>query len=363
MRSWGRTPPARHALVSEVVKEIDPDVLLLQETKSRPLVKEIIEKLGKRKYVEIAPLEEEGARENSWQEAKVLFDENKFETIEDGEELGFALQTLDGTKTTYHIPLREKEEGKPREAGVGNVVKERVSWVCLRRKNGPNAGKTITFMSFHNYNTIKSHEGASVFCGLVRAMKYEIGFDVVAGVDFNCEEEKLDPTQPEKPHPTQPEKPHPTQPEKLDPTQPEKPHPTQPEKPHPTQPEKPHPTQPEKLDPTQPEELDPTQPEEFNTKQKWNGINIPQYDMSQRRTRKNKKKIDYIVTTLGQYEVSVKPIDFTAPGGTASKLEGKLIEDSRRETHSYRSDDYDIVVDHDPLLCTLTWPTPPKMSS
>jgi hypothetical protein len=236
----GITPPARHAIVSRVVKETDPDILLLQEITTQVIVDEIV-KAGEgngRKYYQIPPKKEKGAKkttskeakktsseeakktsseeakktsseeakktsseeakETSLEEARVLYDSNKFERVDSDEqqprrdELGLAIGTLDKDKTTYHAKLREKDKGKKREAGVGKVVKERVVWVCLKRTDGPNVGKTIFFMSFHNYNTTESYKGASVFCEAVAAMKTRTGLDVVAGVDFNCEEEELD---------------------------------------------------------------------------------------------------------------------------------------------------------------------------
>jgi hypothetical protein len=218
----GRTPPARHAIVSRVVKETDPDILLLQETTTQVIVDEIV-KAGEgngRKYYQIPPKKEKGAKkttskeakktsseeakETSLEEARVLYDSNKFERVDSDEqqprrdELGLAIEALDKDKTTYHAKLREKDKGKKREAGVGKVVKERVVWVCLKRTDGPNAGKTIFFMSFHNYNTTESYKGASVFCEAVAAMKTRTRLDVVAGVDFNCEEEELDLTLQEK---------------------------------------------------------------------------------------------------------------------------------------------------------------------
>ena len=330
VKASGRTASARHAIVSRVVEDTDPDILLLQETKTKILVDEIkeglveeieeeqveeiqglveeIKKAGKkngREYVEIAPKKDEGAKKTSWKEAKVLYDSNKFvEQQPRRNELDLAIKTL---KTTYHVKLRGG-----REAGVGQVVKERVSWVCLKRKDGPNAGKCIFFMSFHNYYTTESKKGASVFCGAVAAMKRETKFDVVAGVDFNCEEEDLDLTLQEKPAVTQTKKSAATPQEKPGPTTP---------------------------------------------------VHIPKYNMSKRRTTSEKKKIDYIVTTLNPEEVSVEVVDFTASDGTASKLEGKVVEDRKGEKYTYIIDDFDTVVDHDPLLCTITWLTPAPQQS
>jgi endonuclease/exonuclease/phosphatase family metal-dependent hydrolase len=362
----GITPPARHAIVSRVVKETDPDILLLQEITTQVIVDEIV-KAGEgngRKYYQIPPKKEKGAKkttskeakktsskeakktsskeakktsseeakktsseeakktsseeakktsseeakETSLEEARVLYDSNKFERVDSDEqqprrdELGLAIGTLDKDKTTYHAKLREKDKGKKREAGVGKVVKERVVWVCLKRTDGPNVGKTIFFMSFHNYNTTESYKGASVFCEAVAAMKTRTGLDVVAGVDFNCEEEELDLTLQEK----------------------------------------------------SPKPIKPA------VKPQAKGVNIPKYELSKRR---KEKKIDFIVTTLNPDEVSVEVVDFTASDGIASKLEGKVVEDSKKKKHIYSIAEFGTTVDHDPLLCTLTWSTPAPTKS
>lgn len=304
VKSRGRTSSARHAIVSKVVEEINPDILLLQETKTKILVKEIvvvnkvdpdirqpqettdipveeIEKLNSRDYKQVAQIREEGAKKTSWKEAKVLYDSNKFEATyleQRTNELGLALKTI--PEATANVSLREKEGGKPREAGVGNVIKERVSWVRLKKKNDPNAGREIIFMSFHNYYTTESDNGARVFCKAVAEMKSRTGVDVVAGADFNCEFDK----------------------DKV----------------------------------------------EENSKEWKEQIHIPNYTMSTRR----RSKIDYIITAQKTPDVRVEarePWDIAT-----SRLEGRVVVDSEGERHTFSADDYHKTVDHDPLICTLT---------
>ena len=44
-------------------------------------------------------------------------------------------------------------------------------------------------------------------------------------------------------------------------------------------------------------------------------------------------------------------------------LQGKVVEDRKGEKYTYIIDDFDTVVDHDPLLCTITWSTPAPQQS
>ena len=177
---------ARNQLVPEVVKDVNPDILLLQETKTQKIVDEISRINQRVYYKECKPLEDSRLKET-----RILYNSDKFEEQKcDTNLLQNAIQELKEEETQYEVKLREKEDGEPRRAGVGRVVIERTSWVCLKRKDTPNA-KPIIFMSFHNYNNKDSNKGATVFCKAVAVMKRLTTFDVVAGGDFNCNIEKL----------------------------------------------------------------------------------------------------------------------------------------------------------------------------
>ena len=308
VKSRGRTSSARHAIVSKVVEEIDPDILLLQETKTNILVKDIvvvnkvdpdiqqpqetendipveeIEKLNGRDYKQVAQIREEGAKKTSWKEAKVLYDSKKFDAIglkQRRDELSLALDNID--EATTATKLRERTDGQQRKAGVGRVIKERVSWVCLRRRDGPNAGREIIFMSFHNYYTSESDKGARVFCKAMEEMKSQTRVDVVAGADFNCKFDKYKVGGEEK------------------------------------------------------------------SKACKEQITVPKYTMSTRRT----SKIDYIITTLKTPD-EVR-VEARAPWDiAASSLKGRVVVDSNGKEHTFSADDYHKTVDHDPLICTLT---------
>ena len=277
----GRSTAARHAMVSEEIKAIMPDVLLLQETKTKKIIDEIQTALGG-KYEAVSPFCEEGFRENISKEAQVLYNTEKFEKEKMSETLlTDVVDDLDQAETEYKVGLREREGGKPRKPGVGRTVRERTSWVCLKRKDGPCADRRIVFMSFHNYYTPESSRGAKVFCKTVAAMSRRAEAPVLAGADFNCNiEEKLDEKE------------------------------------------------------------------------------LKDMILDYKKTGRRKDKIDFFVTTATPLEMqlTVEARDFT--NGTGKKLEGKSIRNSKGKTYTFTTDDFGTVLDHDPLVCTMTWTTP-----
>ena len=102
----GLDTAARHAMVSEEIKAIMPDVLLLQETTTKLIIDEIQRALGE-KYEAVSPFREEGFRENISKEAQVLYNPEKFEK----EELKVtllrdAVDDLDKAETEYQVGLR-----------------------------------------------------------------------------------------------------------------------------------------------------------------------------------------------------------------------------------------------------------------
>ena len=272
----GMNTAARHAMVSEEIKAIMPDVLLLQEITTKIILDEIRRALGG-KYEAVSPFREEGFRENISMEAQVLYNTEKFEK----EELKVtllrdAVDDLDKAETEYQVGLREKEKKR----GVGRTVRERTSWVCLKRKDGPCAGRRIVFMSFHNYYTSESSKGAKVFCKTVAAMSRRARAPVLAGADFNCDiEETLDEKE------------------------------------------------------------------------------LKDMILDYKKTERREDKIDFFVTTASPPEIQlrVEARDFTK--GTGKKLEGKSIINAKGETYTFTTDEFGTVLDHDPLVCTLTWTT------
>ena len=152
-------------------------------------IKRLSSEKNQRDYEAVHPL---GGHPDSWKEAQVVYDRNKFVKEElSTNELDQAIQKLDRSESERKVDLRERKDGKPRAAGIGQVVKERTSLVCLRRNDGPHINRSIIFVSFHNYNTKDSDKGAKLFCKAVAVLGDQTGFDVVAGADFNCNIEKL----------------------------------------------------------------------------------------------------------------------------------------------------------------------------
>ena len=140
----------RNQLVPRVARAINPDVLLLQETKTDILVNTIRAEVLGRNYSEVH------ARERK--ESRVLYDSNIYEAIprndvifpgEDGERLSLA-QVID--RSIGRAFPNEQRPLRGRVArGMTEVVKDRVSIVGLRRRGLPNSD-IVVFVSFHNVN-------------------------------------------------------------------------------------------------------------------------------------------------------------------------------------------------------------------
>ena len=75
-------------------------------------------------------------------------------------------------------------------------------------------------------------------------------------------------------------------------------------------------------------------------------------------TGRRKDKIDFFVTaaTPPEMQLRVEARYFTK--GTGKKLEGKPIRNVKGETYTFTTDEFGTVLDHDPLVCTMTWTTP-----
>ena len=89
---------------------------------------------------------------------------------------------------------------------------------------------------------------------------------------------------------------------------------------------------------------------------------VPQYDMTRRRIKKQKKepkkikKIDYFVVASDDTEASVKALDFidTKEGDFLHPLmSNPIMEPGSAEPCTYTSADYDKSLDHDPLVCEI----------
>ena len=206
---WGSTERGvsghRNDLVPAVVERIDPDVLLLQETKTNRLVT-LIKGAGTengRRYKEV----EAGDKE----ESRVLYDANIYTPINNRERLfpqdgGGKISLMQVFTRSTNREFREEEivqlggRGGVRRERARDIINDRVSIVGLKRP--PRRGRrpqppTVIFMSFHNINSVNSARVALGFIRMVTTIGDMTGCVVVAGADLNHHIEHLPDTIPD----------------------------------------------------------------------------------------------------------------------------------------------------------------------
>ena len=203
---WGGTADARNRLVPDVVENLDPVVLLLQETKTNRLVT-LIKGAGTengRRYKEV----EAGDKK----ESQVLYDANIYTPINNRERLfpqdgggEISLMQVFTESTNHEFGEEEIVQlgGGGREERARDIINDRVSIVGLKRP--PRQGRrprdfiqppTVIFMSFHNINSVNSARVALGFIRMVTTIGDMTGCVVVAGADLNHHIEPLPPTIP-----------------------------------------------------------------------------------------------------------------------------------------------------------------------
>ena len=179
----------RNLLVPRVVQVVNPDILLLQETKTDKLVDEIIEYTD-RGYQQVQA-------ENRF-ESRILY-ADKYTNISKDEKL-FPLQSEQKTHTLNEVLQQsisnvvpkdsQRELRKGRVQGATEVFDSRLSIVGLCVKDHPESPIMI-FLSFHNvFSTADSanrEKIAGEFCQLVSIIQELTGCVVVGGADLNCQ--------------------------------------------------------------------------------------------------------------------------------------------------------------------------------
>ena len=173
----GRAGPRNH-LVPLVVDDINPDVLLLQETTTNKLITLIEEQCQNRSYLsEVA---------GDKKQARILYDSDIFEPwIPSGSQpaKNSLLDCVADFPQRYRIKTRR---GGVYLSGLREFYDDRVAAVRLRHVD---TGEVIVFMSFHNKRTgANVREIATDFCAIVskNANKEHENTLVVAGADLNC---------------------------------------------------------------------------------------------------------------------------------------------------------------------------------
>ena len=151
---------ARKLVVEGVVKELNPDVILLQEVKSRPLIQQI-----RGGYETVTAGKED--------EAQILYKTNKFRRLDTyTEERRILETTIDKVVTQETHNMATRSQTKPFE--------DRISIVRLTMK-----GYNLVFLSFHNVNSSLSQEYSERFCQIVSKIPKTTQCIVIAGADAN----------------------------------------------------------------------------------------------------------------------------------------------------------------------------------
>ena len=166
----GRADP-RRKMIDSVVSYIDPDVMLLQETKDSIICpKSVLLQLS---IFDKYKSKQAGDR----QEAQVFYKENMFEEV---------LSTVTFELNDILEEMFPEDETRQLRSGLGpaDVVWNRTCVVHLRHKL---TESEIIFISYHNIRKGGSvTTKASEFCEIIARLHEYAKCCVIAGVDFNC---------------------------------------------------------------------------------------------------------------------------------------------------------------------------------
>ena len=184
----------RNLLVPRVVQVVNPDILLLQETKTDKLINNIIWSTN-RGYQQV----QAGDRT----ESRILY-ANKYTEISKDEKL-FPRHSEQKTLTLNEVLQQSIRRVIPRDGrrvlrhgvvqGATRVYDSRLSIVGLRVRDHPEIPIMI-FLSFHNVYKKANRAGreqiAGEFCRLVSIIQELTGCVVVGGADLNCQLSRQD---------------------------------------------------------------------------------------------------------------------------------------------------------------------------
>ena len=142
-------PQARKDIVPPVIESVNPDILLLQETCDRPLVKSIMKLRSEtREYRDVQ-------RENV-RETRIMYDAEKYDSLlateknfPHGKSLNDVLcEAKQEIFTTAHHRTKLRESKNP---VFRSAFEQRISIAVFRKRDSSNSPKVI-FISFHNFN-------------------------------------------------------------------------------------------------------------------------------------------------------------------------------------------------------------------
>lgn len=162
----------RRRMIPSVVKDINPDVMLLQETKHE-IIPYIFKYTDSRRLYMLERAEDA-------EQAQVLYDEKKFEKV------------YPSTVKLYEIlkkmfPDEDTMELRNKKVTVRSVISKRICIAHLRHKL---TKCEFIFVSYHNIRKGGGpgavREKASQVCQIIAKIHESSKCCVVAGVDFNC---------------------------------------------------------------------------------------------------------------------------------------------------------------------------------
>ena len=157
-----------------MVEEVNPDVILLQEIKTKERVKPIIQS---DKYGQVFAKDDK----ESW----ILFRKEKFTCVSDFCNPSMPLDSVLETCIDTTVPEGTAKLRHGEDTGWRRAFKNRISIVGLTRKGYNN----IVFLSFHNVNSGKDagRTSSEQFCQIVSKISEQTGCIVIAGADLNYE--------------------------------------------------------------------------------------------------------------------------------------------------------------------------------
>ena len=181
----------RNRLVPGVVETINPDVLLLQETKTQLLLRSITEAGNRRnrQYTQVPA--------GDPKESQILYDSKIYDNITNEKIFPVAnaphqnlREALDTSIRIVFPPENERElRGGVRER-MRELFANRLSYVGLKRTDDESVPENvIILMSFHNVHTRQGinvrDRAANGLCQIVRRLQEQTGAVVLAGADMN----------------------------------------------------------------------------------------------------------------------------------------------------------------------------------
>ena len=170
----------RNVLVPNVVEEVNPDVLLLQEIMSETRVKPLT-KPQNAKY-------EQCFETSTKKESRILFNKEKWECVSEVQIENSQITLRDALKKSIDEVVPQTtttRSGEP--TGWRKTYRDRITIVGLTRQGH----KTTVFLSFHNaYTGLEDSErkkSCEDFCKIVYEISQRSNCVVIAGADLNYE--------------------------------------------------------------------------------------------------------------------------------------------------------------------------------